>query len=78
MLNEIEASAEPLAIETAEEGLWPERSEVGRAITTTPRREMRPQMRSVRVKGWCRRMEQAKQAAMGARKVMTVASAIGR
>ena len=39
---------------------------------------MRPQIRSVRVKGWCRRKEQAKQAAMGARKVMTVASAMGR
>ena len=72
---DIAASAEPLAMG----GLsWPGRRELGRDIMTTPRREMKPQMRSVRVKGSCRRKEQTKQAARGAKKVMTVASAMGR
>lgn len=67
-----------LPAKTVGDGLWPERRLLGRAMTTTPRREIRLQMRSVRVKGWCKKMEQAKQAAKGARKVMTVASAMGR
>lgn len=67
-----------LTIETVGDWLWPERRLLGRAMTTTPRREIRPQMRSVRVKGWCKKIEQAKHAAKGARKVMTVASAMGR
>ena len=68
-------SVAPLAIGDGE-GL--ERSEVGRAIRTTPRKDIMPATCSLRVKGWWRRIEQAQQATMGARKVITVASERGR
>ncbi len=54
------------------------RREVGRAIKITPRKETRPAICSARVKGSWISMEQAQQATMGARKVMTVASDRGR
>ena len=60
------------------DGEWLERREVGRAMRTTPRKEIMPTTCSLRVKGWWRRIEQAQQATMGARKVITVASERGR
>ena len=55
-----------------------ERREVGRAMRTTPRKETMAANCSLRVKGWWRRIEQAQQATIGARKVITVASERGR
>ncbi len=55
-----------------------EKREVGRAIRKTPKRETRPAICSVRVNGSWRRVEQTQQATIGARKVITVASAMGR
>lgn len=71
--------SEPLAsgVEEGEEGEV-EKREVGCAMRTTPKRETRPAICSVRVKGSWRRTEQAQQAKIGARKVMTVASERGR
>ena len=54
------------------------KNEAGWAIMTTPTKETRPAICSMRVKGSWTRTEQAQQAINGARKVMTVASAIGR
>lgn len=54
------------------------RREVGRAIRTTPRKEIRAAYCSERVNGSWIRMEQAQQATVGARKVITVASDRGR
>lgn len=55
-----------------------ENNVVGLAIRTTPQREIKPAICSARVKGSLMTKEQTKHAAIGARKVMTVASAIGR
>ena len=55
-----------------------EKREVGRAMRTTPKSEISAAICSMRVKVSCMRREHAKQATMGARKVMTVASAMGR
>ena len=53
--------------------------DVGRAMRTTPRKEIMAAICSLRVNGSSRRMnEQAQQATIGARKVMTVASLSGR
>ena len=68
-------SVAPLAIGDGE-GL--ERRDVGRAMRTTPRKETMPAICSLRVKGWWSRIEQAQQATIGARKVITVASERGR
>ena len=54
------------------------KNDVGRAIRTTPRKETRPAIWEERVKGSCMRTEQAQQATIGARKVITVASESGR
>ena len=54
--------------------VWDEKREDGRAIMTTPAREIIPAICSMRVKGSWRRMEQAQQATIGARNVITVAS----
>lgn len=56
----------------------PGRRDVGRAMRTTPRKEIRPATCSLRVKGSWIRTEQAQQVTIGARKVMTVASDRGR
>ncbi len=66
-------SAIPLA-----SGISAEAEENGRAMRKTPKKEIRPAICSVRVKGSLMRMEQAQQATMGARNVITVASASGR
>ena len=52
--------------------------EAGRAMRTTPRKEMMPATCSLRVNGSFRRIEQAQQATIGARKPITVASDKGR
>ena len=52
--------------------------EPGRAMRTTPTKETAPASCSARVNGSWISIEQAQQAAIGARKVMTVASASGR
>ncbi len=57
---------------------WVGMREVGRAIRITPRREITPATCSLRVKGSWMRIEQAQQATIGAKKVMTVASDKGR
>lgn len=54
------------------------KSEVGRAIKITPMKATIEPIFSMRVKGSLMRKEQAQQDKEGARKVMTVASAIGR
>jgi len=56
----------------------PANSEVGRAIRTTPTIDTKAAYCSIRVKGSLMKMEHAQQAKLGARKVMTVASASGR
>lgn len=55
-----------------------ENSDSGRAMRTTPKRETYAAICSMRVKGSLIRKEQAQHARLGARKVMTVASASGR
>jgi hypothetical protein len=55
-----------------------EKSDIGRAIRTTPKRETYAAICSIRVKGSLIRKEQAQHARLGARNVMTVASARGR
>lgn len=52
--------------------------DVGRAISITPRREINAPICCERVKGSLMRIQHAAQATLGARKVITVASAIGR
>lgn len=47
-------------------------------MRTTPRKEIKPAICSLRVNGSWRRNEQAQQATIGARKVITVASESGR
>ena len=47
-------------------------------MRTTPRKEMIPAICSLRVNGSWRRNEQAQEATIGARKVITVASDRGR
>ena len=59
-------------------GSWLEKNDVGLAIKTTPSKETKPAICSLRVKGSWMRKEQAQHARIGARKVMTVASATGR
>ena len=53
-------------------------NEEGRAMRTTPKKEMIPATCSLRVKGSLIRMEQAQQATVGAKNVITVASDKGR
>lgn len=53
-------------------------NDVGRAMRTTPRKETRPATCSERVNGSFIRTQHAAQATLGARNVMTVASASGR
>ena len=53
-------------------------SEVGLAMRTTPKKEMMPAICSLRVNGSLIRMEQAQQATVGAKNVITVASDRGR
>ena len=52
--------------------------DVGRAISRTPTSEIMPAICSMRVKGSWMSIEQAQQATIGARNVMTMASARGR
>lgn len=52
--------------------------EVGRAMKITPTKATREPIFSMRVKGSLIRNEQAQQESEGARKVITVASAMGR
>ena len=52
--------------------------DVGRAMRTTPRKETMPAICSLPPNGSWRRNEQAQQATIGARKVITVASDRGR
>jgi hypothetical protein len=54
------------------------KSEKGRAMRTTPNREIYAAICSIRVKGSLIRKLQAQHARLGARKVITVASARGR
>lgn len=54
------------------------KSDVGRAIRTTPRIDTKPATCCDRVKGSWITTQHAKQATVGARKDMTVASAMGR
>ena len=71
------ASDEPLAaggMNFADE----EKREVGCAMKTTPKRDTKPAIFSRRVKGSSAMTEHSQQAPMGARKVITVASAKGR
>ena len=56
----------------------PGRSDVGRAMSTTPMKDTTPAICSLRVNGSWSKIEQAQQATTGARKVMTVASDSGR
>lgn len=69
-------SVAPLAAGVVSELLG--RSDIGRAMSTTPKKDTTPAICSARVKGSWRRMEHAQQATTGARKVMTVASDSGR
>lgn len=55
-----------------------EKKDIGRAIRTTPKRDMYAAICSIFVNGSLMRNEHAQQAREGARKVMTVASARGR
>jgi len=55
-----------------------EKKEVGRAMKMTPTKATSEQIFSTLVKGSLMRKEQAQQVSEGARKVMTVASAMGR
>ncbi len=56
----------------------PGKRDVGRAINTTPRRETKAPTCCDRVKGSLMMIQHAAQATLGARKVITVASAMGR
>ena len=69
-------SAAPLP--AGDELEWDEMNEAGRAMRTTPMNETTAATCSFRVNGSWISIEQAQQATMGARKVMTVASDIGR
>jgi hypothetical protein len=55
-----------------------ENRDIGLAISTTPNSETYAAICSIRVKGSLMRKEHAQHARLGARKVMTVASARGR
>jgi hypothetical protein len=56
----------------------PEKKDTGRAMNMTPRKETRLPNFSFRVKGSLIKIEHAQHDRLGARKVMTVASASGR
>lgn len=56
----------------------PGNKDAGRAIRMTPRSETKPAICCERVKGSLMRIQHAKQATVGARNVITVASAMGR
>ena len=55
-----------------------EKKAVGRAMRTTPNNEIMAAIFSIRLKGSLIKNEQAQHAKLGARKVMTIASASGR
>ena len=61
-----------------EDGFSAANNDTGRAMRTTPMREIQPAICCVRVKGSWRTNEHTQQARIGARKVRTVASAKGR
>ena len=56
----------------------PGNKDAGRAIRMIPKSETKPAICCARVKGSLMRIQQAKQATVGARNVITVASAMGR